>query len=108
VLVDGCESAGQLKKGIFVNKSELVDAIAASADISKADATRALDAALESITSTLKKGDTVSLVGFGTFSVKERAAREGRNPQTGATIQIAASRVPGFKAGKALKDAVNG
>ncbi len=106
--MDGCESVGQLKKGIFVNKSELVDAIAASADISKADATRALDAALESITSTLKQGDTVSLVGFGTFSVKDRAAREGRNPQTGATIQIAASRVPGFKAGKALKDAVNG
>jgi DNA-binding protein HU-beta len=90
-----------------VNKSELIDAIAASADISKADAGRALDATLETITGTLKKGDSVSLVGFGTFVVKQRAAREGRNPQTGQTIQIAAANVPGFKAGKALKDAVN-
>jgi|TARA_B100000676_G_scaffold310893_1_gene378886 DNA-binding protein HU-beta len=90
-----------------VNKSELIDAIAASADISKADAGRALDATLEAVTGALKKGDSVSLVGFGTFAVKERAAREGRNPQTGQTIQIAAAKVPGFKAGKALKDAVN-
>lgn len=90
-----------------MNKSELIDAIAASADISKADAGRALDATLETITGALKKGDSVSLVGFGTFGVKQRAAREGRNPQTGQTIQIAAANVPGFKAGKALKDAVN-
>ncbi len=90
-----------------MNKTELIDAIAASADLSKASAGRALDAVVESITDALKKGDQVSLVGFGTFSVKPRAARTGRNPQTGATIQISASNVPGFKAGKALKDAVN-
>jgi DNA-binding protein HU-beta len=90
-----------------VNKTELIDAIAAAADLSKADAGRALDAVVEAVTDTLKKGDQVSLVGFGTFAVKHRAAREGRNPQTGATIQIKASNVPGFKAGKALKDAVN-
>jgi DNA-binding protein HU-beta len=90
-----------------VNKSELIDAIAAEADISKADAGRALDATLDAVTKSLKKGDTVSLVGFGTFSVKERAARTGRNPQTGQPIQIAAAKIPGFKAGKALKDAVN-
>ena len=90
-----------------MNKTELIDAIAASADLSKADAGRALDAVVEAVTDTLKKGDQVSLVGFGTFAVKHRAAREGRNPQTGATIQIKASNVPGFKAGKALKDAVN-
>ena len=90
-----------------MNKSELIDAIANSADISKADAGRALEAVVENITGTLKKGDSVSLVGFGTFSVKHRAARTGRNPQTGAEIQISASNVPGFKAGKALKDAVN-
>lgn len=90
-----------------MNKSELIDAIAAAADLSKADAGRALDATIESISGALKNGDTVSLVGFGTFQVKERAAREGRNPQTGATIKIAAAKVPGFKAGKALKDAVN-
>jgi len=90
-----------------VNKSELIDAIAASADITKADAGRALDAAVEAITKALKDGDQVTLVGFGTFQVKERAARTGRNPQTGKEIKIAASKVPGFKAGKGLKDAVN-
>ncbi|MEE4278544.1 MAG: HU family DNA-binding protein [Halieaceae bacterium] len=90
-----------------MNKAELIDAIAAAADINKSDAARALDAVIDSITDSLKKGDQVSLVGFGTFSVKHRAGREGRNPQTGATIQIKASNVPGFKAGKALKDAVN-
>jgi DNA-binding protein HU-beta len=90
-----------------VNKSELVDAIASGADISKASAGRALDAMVDTITETLRKGDQVALVGFGTFSVKDRAARSGRNPQTGATIQIPAARVPGFKAGKGLKDAVN-
>jgi DNA-binding protein HU-beta len=90
-----------------VNKSELIDAIAASADLPKAAAGRALDAVLETIESTLKSGDPVTLVGFGTFSVKDRAARTGRNPQTGAPIQIAAAKIPGFKAGKSLKDAVN-
>ncbi|MBA3980173.1 MAG: DNA-binding protein HU [Alcanivorax sp.] len=90
-----------------MNKSELIDAIAAAADISKADAGRALDATVDAITKALKGGDSVSLVGFGTFAVKKRAEREGRNPQTGQTIKIAAANVPGFKAGKALKDAVN-
>ena len=90
-----------------MNKSELVDAIAEGADISKASAGRALDSAIEAITSALSNGDQVSLVGFGTYSVKHRAARAGRNPQTGSEIQIAASNVPSFKAGKALKDAVN-
>jgi DNA-binding protein HU-beta len=90
-----------------VNKSELIDAVAASADLSKASAGRALDAALEAVTGALKEGGSVSLVGFGTFSVKQRAARTGRNPQTGQPIQIAAATVPAFKAGKALKDAVN-
>lgn len=90
-----------------MNKTELIDAIAAAADISKADAGRALDATIDSITGALKEGDSVALVGFGTFGVKQRAARTGRNPQTGAEIQIPAATVPGFKAGKALKDAVN-
>ena len=90
-----------------MNKSELIDAIAADAGLSKADAGKALDATLGAVTGALKNGHTVSLVGFGTFQVKDRAARSGRNPQTGATIQIAAAKVPGFKAGKALKDAVN-
>ncbi|MFG6666662.1 HU family DNA-binding protein [Halomonas sp. HNIBRBA4712] len=90
-----------------MNKSELIEAIAASADIPKAAATRALDAMVESVTDSLKKGESVSLVGFGTFAIKERAARTGRNPQTGQPIQISAAKVPNFKAGKALKDAVN-
>ena len=90
-----------------MNKAELIETIAAEADISKASASRALDAATGAVASALKKGDQVSLVGFGTFSVKHRAARTGRNPQTGAEIQIAAANVPSFKAGKALKDAVN-
>lgn len=90
-----------------MNKSELIDAIATGADITKADAGRALDAAIEAITNALKAGDQVTLVGFGTFQVKERAERTGRNPQTGKEITIAASKVPGFKAGKGLKDAVN-
>lgn len=89
-----------------MNKSELIDAIADSADLSKAAAGRALDGTIEAISSALKGGDQVTLVGFGTFSVKERAARTGRNPQTGAEIKIPASKVPGFKAGKALKDSV--
>jgi len=90
-----------------VNKTELIDKIAESADISKASAARALDAALDSITTSLRQSDPVVLVGFGTFTVKDRAARTGRNPQTGAAIEIKAARVPGFKAGKALKDALN-
>ncbi len=90
-----------------MNKGELIDAVAAAADLSKADAAAALDAVVATITEALQKGEQVSVVGFGTFSVKERAARAGRNPQTGETIQIKASKAPGFKAGKALKDAVN-
>ena len=90
-----------------MNKSELIDAVAASADIPKAAAGRAVDAVVEAITGALKTDDQVVLVGFGTFSVKERAARTGRNPQTGAPIEIAAAKIPSFKAGKALKDAVN-
>lgn len=90
-----------------MNKSELIDAIAASADLPKAAAGRALDATLEAVTAALTKGESVALVGFGTFTTKERAARDGRNPQTGATIQIAAATLPTFKPGKALKDAVN-
>ena len=90
-----------------MNKSELIDAIASGADVSKASAGRALDSAIGAVTVALKSGDSVSLVGFGTFSVKHRAARAGRNPQTGAEIQRAAANVPSFKAGKALKDAVN-
>tara|TARA_B100000767_G_scaffold266647_1_gene284295 strand:- start:302 stop:574 length:273 start_codon:yes stop_codon:yes gene_type:complete len=90
-----------------VNKSELIEAITADADLSKAAAGRALDAVIAAVTGALKDGESVSLVGFGTFSVKARAARTGRNPQTGAAIQIAAANIPSFKAGKALKDAVN-
>ena len=89
-----------------MNKAELIEAIAGAADITKADAGRALDGMVTAITGALKKGDTVSLVGFGSFGVKERAARQGRNPQTGDTIEIAAAKIPSFKAGKALKDAV--
>ena len=90
-----------------MNKTDLIDAIAAAADLPKASAGRALDAIVDSITDALSKGEQVALVGFGTFAVKHRAAREGRNPQTGQSIQIKASNVPGFKPGKALKDAVN-
>jgi len=89
-----------------MNKSELVDAIAEHADISKADAGRALEGMITAVTKALKKGDTVSLVGFGTFSVKKRAARTGRNPATGETIKIKASKNPAFKAGKGFKDAI--
>lgn len=90
-----------------MNKGELIESVATSAGLSRADATKAVDAVLESVTRTLANGGGVSLVGFGTFSVKARAARMGRNPRTGEAIQIKASNVPGFKAGKALKDAVN-
>ncbi|TXH69443.1 MAG: HU family DNA-binding protein [Lysobacteraceae bacterium] len=90
-----------------MNKAELIDAIAAGAEISKTDAARALDATFAAITSALKKGDNVAVVGFGSFVVRERAARVGRNPKTKEEIQIPASKTPVFKAGKALKDAVN-
>ena len=90
-----------------MNKSDLIDHIADAADISKASAARALDAALDAITGSLRQAEPVALVGFGTFSVRERAARTGRNPQTGAEIEIAEARIPVFKPGKALKDALN-
>ena len=94
-------------KGNTVNKSQLVDQIAENADISKAAAGRALDALVETVTETLKSGDQVTLVGYGSFIVRERAARTGRNPKTGEAIEISAAKVPAFKAGKALKDACN-
>lgn len=90
-----------------MNKAELVDVVADAADVSKANAGRAVDAVFDAITASLRDGDTVTLVGFGTFTAKTRAARSGRNPRTGETIQIKASVIPTFKAGKALKDAVN-
>ena len=90
-----------------MNKQELIENMAASADITKAAAGRALDAMIDSVTGALKQGDSVVLVGCGTFNVRDRAARTGRNPQTGEEIQIKAAKVPAFKAGKALKDAVN-
>lgn len=90
-----------------MNKNELVDAVAENAGLSKAEAARAVDAVVASISGALKQGDSVTLVGFGTFQVRARAARTGRNPKTGENITIAASKNPVFKAGKALKDAVN-
>ncbi|KMT65741.1 nucleoid-associated protein HU-beta [Catenovulum maritimum] len=90
-----------------MNKSQLIDKIAAGADISKASAGRALDSFIDAVSEALQEEDQVALVGFGTFSVRERAARTGRNPQSGETIEIAAAKVPAFKPGKALKDAVN-
>lgn len=90
-----------------MNKTELVDAIASSADITKTQANKALDAFLETVTETLKKGDKVILVGFGTFETRHRAARTGRNPRTKEELTIPASTAPVFKAGKKLKDAVN-
>ena len=95
------------KEGCALNKQELIDNMAESADISKAAAGRALDAMIDSISGALKEGDSLTLVGFGTVAVRSRAARAGRNPKTGETIQIKASKVPSFKAGKALKEAVN-
>jgi DNA-binding protein HU-beta len=89
-----------------VNKADLIEAVASSADLSKAAASRAVDCMTKAVTKALKKGDTVTLVGFGTFTVRKRAARKGRNPQTGEVIKIKATKAPGFKAGKALKDAV--
>lgn len=90
-----------------MNKSELIDAIAESADISKAAAGRALDAAVDAMKRALKKGENVTIVGFGTFHVGKRAARTGRNPRTGAAIKIKAAKIPKFRAGKGLKDAIN-
>ena len=90
-----------------MNKTELIDAVAKSAGLSKKDATNAVNALTETITKTLKKKDKVQLVGFGTFEVAERAAREGRNPYTGETMKIKASKTPKFKPGKAFKDALN-
>ena len=90
-----------------MNKNELVAAIAAKAGLTKTDAEKALKAFTDVVAEALKKGDKVQLVGFGTFDVSERAAREGRNPQTGATMKIPASKAPKFKAGKALKDSLN-
>ena len=90
-----------------MNKTELIAAVAEQAEISKKDSEKALKAFVDVVTEQLKKGDKVQLVGFGTFEVSERAAREGRNPQTGKTMKIAACKAPKFKAGKALKDAIN-
>lgn len=90
-----------------MNKTELVAAVAEQAALSKKDAEKALNAVIESITNALTEGDKVQLVGFGTFEVRERDARTGKNPRTGETIEIAASKAPAFKAGRALKDAVN-
>jgi len=90
-----------------MKKTDLIDAMAEAADISRLAAGRALDGMLEAITSAMQDGEPVSIVGFGTFTVRDRAARTGRNPKTGDTIEIPASRTPAFKAGKALKDAVN-
>ncbi len=89
-----------------MNKTELVEAVASAADISKATANSAVDAVVSSVTEALQKGDKVTLIGFGTFEVRERAARTGRNPRTGEEIKISATKIPAFKAGKALKDAV--
>ena len=89
-----------------MNKTELINAVAEKSSLSKKDATSAVDAVFEAITDSLQSGDKVQLIGFGNFEVRERAARKGRNPQTGKEIEIAASKVPAFKPGKALKDAV--
>lgn len=91
-----------------MNKSELIDSIAQHANLTKADGGKALDGLIHSIEATLKQGNSVALVGFGTFEIKHRGERKGRNPQTGAEITIAATSVPSFKPGKALKEAVNG
>ncbi len=90
-----------------MNKAELIESIAKTADVSKAAATRALDGTIKAISIALKKGDVVTLVGFGSFYVGKRTARVGRNPRTGAAIKIKAAKVPKFRAGKALKDAIN-
>ncbi|MFJ5625091.1 HU family DNA-binding protein [Peribacillus loiseleuriae] len=89
-----------------MNKTDLVNAVAAQAELTKEDAKKAVDALIETISTTLAKEEKIQLVGFGTFEVRDRAARTGRNPQTGEEIQIAASKVPAFKPGKELKEAV--
>ncbi|MDN4074571.1 MULTISPECIES: HU family DNA-binding protein [Fictibacillus] len=89
-----------------MNKTDLVNAVSEQTQLSKKDATKAVDAVFEAIAETLKEGNKVQLIGFGNFEVRERAARKGRNPQTGQEIEIAASKVPAFKPGKALKDAL--
>lgn len=99
--------SGSPFKGFFVNKTELIEHIAKHADISKAAAGRALEATMGAVRTTLKKGGTVSLVGFGTFAVTKRASRTGRNPRTGAAIKIKSAKIPKFRPGKALKDALN-
>ena len=104
---DDSRSNNPFLEGLNVNKAELIDAVAANTGQSKSDAGAAVEAVFDNIRNAMKSGDTVSLVGFGSFSVSDRAARTGRNPRTGEEIQIAASRAPKFKAGKQLKDAVN-
>jgi DNA-binding protein HU-beta len=100
-------SSSTSHEGVYVNKTELIDHIAKQADISKAAAGRALEAIVGGIRLSLKKGAPVTLVGFGTFTIGKRAARTGRNPRTGASIKIKAAKIPKFRPGKALKDAVN-
>jgi len=102
----GFSKSQTTERDLIVNKSELIEAIAQEADISKAAAAKALDGMMNAVTGALKKGDTVTLVGFGTFYVGERAARQGRNPKTGEPLTIAAAKTPKFRAGKALKDAL--
>jgi DNA-binding protein HU-beta len=97
-----------LKENSEMNKTEFVSQVAATAELSQKDAAKAVEAVFGAVSEALKKGDKVQLIGFGNFEVRERAARKGRNPQTGKEIDIAASKVPAFKAGKALKDAVSG
>lgn len=96
-----------MKGRFFMNKTDLVNAVAEQAELSKKDASRAVDAVFESITGALKEGNKVQLVGFGSFEVRERSARKGRNPQTGEEIEIPATKNPAFKPGKQLKEAVN-
>lgn len=91
-----------------MNKTELINAVAEASELSKKDATKAVDSVFDTILDALKNGDKIQLIGFGNFDVRERSARKGRNPQTGAEIEIPASKVPAFKPGKALKDAVAG
>ncbi|WP_298660925.1 HU family DNA-binding protein [uncultured Thiothrix sp.] len=95
-----------MQRTLLMNKTELIDAVSAKSGLTKADTDRAFKAMVEAVTEALAKGDQVSLIGFGTFLVRERQARSGRNPRTGDTIEIAAAKIPSFKAGKALKDAV--
>jgi DNA-binding protein HU-beta len=108
ILLGGAKSQASKQGVIHVNKTELRDAIAQHADLTNAQADKALEAVITSITSTVAKGEKVTLPGFGTFESRERSARTGRNPQTGETMEIAASKAPAFKAGSAFKSAVNG